>query len=101
MRINPSSRDQASVTNKDSQMGDIMIVGSENRNRAGKIWVQFFLLSLGMCIDSLIKVHGDTVVVEISSDGNLATPSFDIPYEGNNDEGNVAVLKKFNRSISS
>ncbi|CAO3696837.1 unnamed protein product [Umbelopsis ramanniana] len=65
IRINASNRDQAFVSNSNSPLGDVMIVGNEDRNRA---------------------VQGDTVVVELLSENNRATPSFGISYDGNDDE---------------
>jgi hypothetical protein len=35
------------------------------------------------------SVHGDMVIVEPFPDSNRATPSFDISYDGTNDDGKI------------
>ncbi|CAM0139513.1 unnamed protein product [Umbelopsis sp. WA50703] len=65
LKVNQSNRDQASIITKMKDTSEIMIIGNDNRNRA---------------------VHGDMVIVEPFPDSNRATPSFDISYDGTNDD---------------
>ncbi|KAJ2960917.1 hypothetical protein NQZ79_g3792 [Umbelopsis isabellina] len=65
LKVNQSNRDQASIMTKMKDMSEVIIVGNDNRNRA---------------------VHGDMVIVEPFPDSNRASPSFDISYDGTNDD---------------
>lgn len=83
MRCRKDSRDQAYVHGGGALGKDILIIGNENRNRAGKTktkekkdqYLQFCLL-----------VHGDIVVVDLLSENNWTTASSEIAFNSSNAE---------------
>lgn len=100
LRCRKDSRDQAFVNGGGSLGKDILIIGNENRNRAGKRKIpakekkqinnmqkkkaaKIFTVTKKTM---LLLVHGDVVVVDLLSENNWTTPSNEIAFNSSNAE---------------
>ena len=81
---------ESGYVNGGSQLDkDILIVGAENVNRAGKLIHAMVCMHLSFNT-FLCLVHGDLVVVELQSENNWTTAPNTIAYGGGSaEDGNI------------